>query len=242
MKNILSKVAKPKKDFYSHSYISLKNKYFFHSVGKAANSTVKHFLYTEELAGTGIKYKTVHDRLNSPLVSPYQLSESILEEVLFGEAYYRFTFVRNPFSRLLSCYLDRIQDINSAPYKELVRWSGVEDGHKFSFEEFVVIVCKQADHEQNNHWRLQYADAMCGLVKYDFIGKQESFNEDMMRVWKKIYPQSAVKDFSGINKSPSKTNSSKSLADYWDSHLVRLVAERYEKDFSCFGYHAAILG
>ncbi|WP_154067066.1 hypothetical protein [Pseudomonas sp. CC6-YY-74] len=84
MKNILSKVAKPKKDFYNHSYISLKNKYFFHSVGKAANSTVKHFLYGEELAGTGISYKTVHDRLSSPLISPYQLTESALEEVLFG--------------------------------------------------------------------------------------------------------------------------------------------------------------
>ncbi len=131
--------------------------------------------------------------------------------------------------------------MKSAPYKELVRWSGVKEGHKFSFEEFVTVICEQTDFEQNNHWRLQYADTMSGLVKYDFIGRQENFNEDMGKVWKIIYPKSAVKDFSSINKSPSKTNSTKSLGDYWESHLVKLVAERYEKDFSCFGYNVSIL-
>ena len=111
---------KPKKDFYSHSYISLKNSYFFHSVGKAANSTVKHFLYLEELKGSGLKCRTVHDRVCSPLISPYQLNNGMVKDVLEGN-FFKFTFVRNPYSRALSCYLDRIKNHRTVPYKKLVK-------------------------------------------------------------------------------------------------------------------------
>lgn len=237
-----SKVGKPIKDFYSHSYISVRNKYFFHSVGKAANSTVKHYLYTEELKGTGIKYRTVHERLNSPLVSPFQLDESLLSEVLYSERYFKFTFVRNPYSRILSCFLDRIQDKRSAPYKELVRWAGCEVGYDFEFNEFVELICAQSDYEQNNHWRLQYADAMCGLINYDFIGKQETFSIDMGSVWGKIFPASLIEDFSAINKSPSKTDSRKRLNEYWSEDLMSKFSSRYEKDFEYFGYKKFSLG
>lgn len=230
------KAGKPQKDFYNHSYISLRNKYFFHSVGKAANSTVKHYLYDEELKGTGIKYKTVHERLNSPLISPFQLDDALLSEVLYSENYFKFTFVRNPYSRILSCFLDRIQDKRSAPYKELVRWAGRDVGYDFKFNEFVELICGQSDYEQNNHWRLQYADAMCGLIDYDFIGKQETFSIDMESVWGKIFPASLIKDFSAINKSPSKTDSSRRLNEYWSEDLMLKFSRRYEKDFEHFGY------
>lgn len=236
------KSGKPLKDFYNHSYISLKNKYFFHSVGKAANSTVKHYLYTEELKGTGIKYKTVHERLNSPLVSPFQIDESLLSEVLYSENYFKFTFVRNPYSRILSCFLDRIQDKRSAPYRELVRWAGCEIGYDFKFNEFVELICGQSDYEQNNHWRLQYADAMCGLINYNFIGKQETFSSDMGFIWGKLFPRSINEDFTKVNKSPSQTRSTEKLNNYWSRDLIIKVAERYEKDFCFFNYDKFPLG
>lgn len=237
MNSFINSLDKPEKDFYNHSYISLKNRYFFHSVGKAANSTVKHYLYNEELKGTGIKYKTVHERLNSPLISPFQLDSLLLNEVLLSDKYFHFTFVRNPYSRILSCFLDRIQNINSAPYKELVRWAGREIGYNFTFSEFVALICEQSDCEQNNHWRLQYADAMCGAIKYDFIGKQETFDNDMKIIWKSLFPESSVKDFSKINKSPAKTGSKEKLHEYWNQDLISKVADRYKADFEYFDYN-----
>ena len=81
----LINIEKPIHDLYSHMYISLKNKYLFHSVGKAANSTVKFFLYAGEARGTRYKYESVHDRRSSPLVSPFQLSEKQLIDILKEE-------------------------------------------------------------------------------------------------------------------------------------------------------------
>ncbi|MCO7227699.1 sulfotransferase family protein [Halomonas sp. CnH100-B] len=229
-------VGKPDFDFNSHAYISLKNKYFFHSVGKAANSTVKHFLYGAESKGTKLKYDNVHDRRASPLLSPFQLPEKILAGVMSGKDSFNFTFVRNPYSRLLSCYLDRIVPKQSAPYRELIRYLNKEIGYDFSFDEFVKAICLQSDFEQNNHWRVQYTDVMYEYVNYNFIGKQESFSEDMRCVWNNIYPKLPVPDFGSKNLSPSKTNSSQRVSEYWTDELRSLVSLRYKKDFKTFGY------
>lgn len=229
-------IDKPMHDLYSHTYISLKNKYLFHSVGKAANSTVKYFLYAEEARGTRLKYENVHDRRVSPLISPFQLSNSQLNDIISDEKYFKFTFVRNPFSRLLSCYLDRILPKKSTPYKEVVRYIGKEVGYNVPFPEFVEAVCSQSNYEQNNHWRLQYADAMCDVIKYSYIGKQETFTECMSEVWENIYPGLKVPDFGMKNLSPSKTGSTEKVNSYWTKNLVKLVSERFEKDFVFFEY------
>lgn len=230
------KIEKPIHDLYSHSYISLKNKYFFHSVGKAANSTVKHFLYSAETKGTRFKYENVHDRRLSPLISPFQLSEKEFFEIINRDDFFKFTFVRNPYSRLLSCYLDRIVPMRATPYKELVRKMGKDEGYMVSFQDFIQTICSQSNYEQNNHWRLQYADAMCDVINYDFIGKQESFSSDMSLVWQKIYPKVSLPDFSSQNSSPSKTGSSDKIAQYWNESLIQRVNDRYMLDFKTFGF------
>lgn len=230
------KIEKPIHDLYSHSYISLKNKYFFHSVGKAANSTVKHFLYLGEARGTRFKYENVHDRRLSPLISPFQLTEENLLEIFNSQDFFKFTFVRNPYSRLLSCYLDRIVPKKSTPYKELVRYLEKDIGYEVSFQEFIETICKQSVYEQNNHWRVQYYDTMSDIVNYSFIGKQESFSEDMKTVWKKVYPKLTVPIFDSKNSSPSKTGSTEKVDLYWNSALIRIVNEKYKKDFENFNY------
>lgn len=229
-------IGKPINDFYSHTYISLKNKYLFHSVGKAANSTVKYFLYAEEARGTRLRYTNMHDRRSSPLLSPFQLSEDHLSNVLSSEDFFKFTFVRSPYSRLLSCYLDRIVPRKSTPYKELVRYIGKNEGYNVTFSEFIDAVCSQNNYEQNNHWRLQYADAMCQMINYNYIGKQETFEEDMLKIWGSIYPYSKFDNFGSKNMSLSKTGSSSKVNQYWTPYLIKLVLERFEKDFYHFGY------
>lgn len=227
---------KPVKDINSHFYISLKNDYLFHSVGKAANSTVKHFLYTEELKGSGIKCNTVHDRISSPLLSPFQIKNSLFFDIVQKKDYFKFTFVRNPYSRIVSCYLDRIVQKKSAAYRSLLRFSGKSEGYDFTFDEFVSIIVSQSDYEANNHWRLQYADCCCEVIDYDFVGRQESFSKDMEKVFKKIYPDAPLPDFGNINASPSKSNASSLLDKYWNDRLLLKFNERYAKDFSFFGY------
>lgn len=230
--------VKPLADFYDHSYISLRDKYFFHTVGKAANSTVKHVFYTLELAERGRKLPSVHDRASSPLMSPYQLDDAILSSILKDEAFTRFTFVRDPYSRLVSCYLDRIADVKSRPHAQLVRAMGKTPGYKPSFAEFIDTICGQTSFQQNNHWRVQYDDALAGLIDYDFVGKQESFAADMDKVMSMVTGKPHENVVGEVNASPSKTSAGKRLAELFTPDLARKVQDRYARDFEHYGYEA----
>ena len=236
--NFLDKVAsiKPKADFLALTYISLRNRYVYLAVGKAANSTVKHHLYELEYIGTRFKTKSVHDRQSAPLLSPFQLSDDLLEEVFTGPKYFRFSVVRNPYSRLLSCYLDRIVPCTGAAYRQLIRALGRPEGSTVSFPEFIRLACAQTPFAQNNHWRLQVAEICADVIPYDFIGKQETFAEDMTRIWTRIAPARPAPEFNKANKSPSITGAKSRLKEYYTAELAELVRRAYLADFERFDY------
>lgn len=234
--------TKPTRDFHEHFYISLKHRYGFHTVGKAANSTVKHILYEQELRGTRFPMPSVHDRMAAPLLSPYQFSDSQLTDILFAGDTFLFTFVRNPFSRTLSCYLDRIQDHKSRPYRELMNFIGQKPGYSPSFEEFIDAICAQTQFQQNNHWRSQYSDTLAEHIPYDFIGKQESFDEDIRYVHRRIFGTPLAQGAAATNASPRETSATERMAGYWSTDIRDRFVEKFERDFWFFGYDMGTLG
>jgi hypothetical protein len=236
--NFIDKIAyvKPTADLFNHTYISLRNHYMYTAVGKAANSTVKHHIYQLEYHGTRFKAKSIHDRQSSPLLSPFQLPDDLMEEVFTSSKYYRFSIVRNPYSRLLSCYLDRIVPADSAPYRQLMLLMGKPIGTLVSFAEFIEAVCKQMPYDQNNHWRLQTSEIGTSAIEYDFVGKQENFAADMATVWQHIAPSRILPNFTTENKAPSITSANERLNQYYTPELIEMVKEAYSDDFKTFGY------
>lgn len=236
--NFIDKIGaiKPKADFLNHTYISLRHGYMYAAVGKAANSTVKHHLYELEYAGTRFKTKSVHDRQSAPLLSPFQLPDDLMDEVFTSPKYFRFSVVRNPYTRILSCYLDRIVPADSAPYRQLMQTLKRPAGEKIGFAEFVRAICQQKPFDQNNHWRLQVAEIGLAQIAYDFIGKQETFAEDMARIWSRVAGARPAPDFAAENKAPSITSAEKRLDEFYTSELVALVRNAYRDDFEAFGY------
>lgn len=229
-------ISKPQRDLQDHFYISWKNRYAFHTVGKAANSTVKQIFYKFELQGTRYAMPSVHDRMASPLLNVFQLRAEDLERVFYGDDVFRFTFVRNPFSRILSCYLDRIQDQRSRPYRELVRYMGRPIGHAPSFAEFVEAICSQTAPQQNNHWRVQYYDTMRDALEYHFIGRQETFATDIAYVYRAVTGNPLPPEETSANASPSQTSATKRVLDYWTPDLIELFVRAYQADFEMFRY------
>ncbi|WP_323844037.1 sulfotransferase family protein [Microbulbifer magnicolonia] len=230
------KKTKPISDFNNHTYISLKNKYVYLAVGKAANSTIKHHLYELEYHNTKFKTLSLHDRRCSPLLSPFQLDADFLAEFIKSDDVFKFTFVRNPFSRLLSCYLDRIVPKKSAPYRQLIKLLGKEVGDDISFESFVLGICDQSPYEMNNHWRLQVDEVCYSHINFDYIGRVESFAQDMANVWPKIAGNFESESLGEENKAPSITKSNSRLVDYYSERLVSSVVDKFSRDFEVFGY------
>ncbi len=150
--------------------------------------------------------------------------------------YFKFAFVRNPWDRLVSCYVDKIKSdrtFTNEWYKNgvgrgLHRWKLFYVG--MPFEEFVAAVGEIPDEKADKHFRSQYRflydEAEVCLV--DYIGRLENFDVDPVFRRMGIV---AIK-VPHMHRSTSKTGSS----EYYTEDLRERVAARYAKDLTLFGY------
>lgn len=226
-------------DFENNTNISLVHRYVYFAVDKAANSTIKQCLFEIEYSPIGKVPLTLFDKRCSPLLSPYQIPDDLKQEVFGSSRYFRFAFVRNPYTRLLSCYLDRIQTKSSNARRDLnkeLRRRGLPTD-EVSFERFIHVVCDQPSAAQNSHWRRQFDDLCLDLIDIHYIGRFEHLWDEMayisQRVFGRVLPQMQDR---GINKAPKSTNAGQHLRDYYTRELAELVYESYSRDFESFGY------
>lgn len=244
------KKRKRARDFQNATDISLQNSYVYFAVSKAANSTIKYRLSEVEYYPINAKPVTkynVHEKRCLPLLSPYQLTESLKKEAFYSDNFFRFGVVRNPYSRLLSCYLDRIQLSHVIPTKELIQAMKKrgykegeiceENGTTPSFDGFIRVICEQTSPQQNSHWRRQFDDLLVGDVDLHFIGKFENLWNDMATVSEKIFGK-VLPEMTNPNQnnSPKITQAGSKVKDFYTPELIDLVKDAYHNDFETFGY------
>lgn len=136
--------------------------------------------------------------------------------------YFWFSFVRNPFDRLVSLY--------TWPNLLLRCWRDLRFPYSMTldilppFEEFAKIVCSISD-DVNIHIISQSV-----LIPYehlDFIGRFETITED----WAMLQQRFGLADLPW--KKRSERNEWRS---YYTDELCEMVAQRYARDFELFRY------
>jgi hypothetical protein len=102
-----------------------------------------------------------------------------------------------------------------------------------SFKEFVEFVCNQNIENMNSHWQPQTYYIGFNCMKYDFIGRVETFDKDIQYVFDTIKaPKFIYSHILGkINKSKSMNNQK-----IWTDELASMVYDKYKVDFEAFGY------
>jgi hypothetical protein len=168
--------------------------------------------------------------------SPFQINKQLLLDGMHNvyDDYFKFTFVRNPWDRLLSCYMSKVVPERFAG--SFKSYSNVAFRDDMSFQEFAEAVCLIPDEVANIHFCSQHV-FVCSRgsgnnVLADFVGRFENLEEDFEFVTKRI----------GINAQlphvadTSSTRGSRSYRDFYDEKLARMVGERYRKDIKIFGY------
>ena len=124
--------------------------------------------------------------------------------------YFKFTIVRNPYSRLVSAWKNKF-------------------GHFQDFGDFVhqMVATSDLTKDDNIHIRLQIR--LVPLDKLDFIGRVETFEQDFNHVLGNIgIPQQELP-----HKNKTKH---KHYTEYYDDETRSVVAEKYAKDIEHFGY------
>lgn len=213
--------------------ISIKHNYIYVENPKVACSTIKSVLQRSELNNPNLRYhefNDIHSRAFSPLLQPSQLRG--FDKFVLNMKPFKFCFVRNPYSRLLSAYLDKIHRDTEQRSKVLMAL-GRNTGDVIYFDDFVKTVCDQSTYEMDPHWRIQYYHTLQGLLDFDFVGRIEKFDFDIEVVLANL----------GINKakfySPEKRHAQEAdglLNDFYTPQLRSLVGDKYAVDFEYFGY------
>lgn len=216
------------------THISEKSRCVFVEVPKAGCSVVKRVLQYSEVDGKGVDpAASVHDRSLSPLATPIGGGFD-LDEV-FGEPtpYFRFSFVRNPYSRALSCYLEKIvgeQWLRDLRLPDL----GFAPDDEVSFVEFLRRVQLHEPADMDIHWAPQHHLLSLGKVHYDFLGRFENFQPDLQRVIEHLaldVPPDIL-----ARRTSHVTSAGDRLDDYYDEESVNLVQQIYAGDFAALGY------
>lgn len=201
---------------------------------KVACSTIKRMLQQAEVDRAGGQLvKDVHDKASSPLLSPNDV-EAPLSEVLHGDAYFRFAFVRNPYSRVLSAYLDKLVQSEWERRRHLPAL-GFELGSTPTFLDFLQRIEKQTSFQCDIHWTPQ-----CDLLGWDrmkmhFIGRFENFASDHQAVARKIFGADHER-YCSVRVDFHKTDAQSKIQEHIGVRERDLIERIYERDFDLYCY------
>lgn len=200
-------------------------------VPKVACSSIKRVI------ATIIDVEIPGDGANIHLANFPVIDKTALEQY---ENYWKFSFVRNPWDRLVSCYSEKIKTDNTfvgktnsfvkGVHKGLVKYDMFEAN--MPFDAFLKAVATISDHEADQHFRSQYTfltDSHENLF-LDFIGKFETMDADFRHVMRTLQ---APPD---ITLQQSNKTHHKPYRKYYTDSLLDIFQKRYSKDLSLFGY------
>lgn len=207
--------------------------YVFVEIPKAGCSTIKRTLQSMEAEGRGVRLpENVHDKANSPLQSPADAVLTV-RELLREADLFRFCYVRNPFTRVLSAYLDKIVE-NEWERDRLAPTLGLSPEHISSLKVFLEAVAMQPNHMRDIHWRTQTSLLRPDEIPYDFVGRFESIGASLRRVVTRVSPTA----FGGESERVAfhATNAARKVAHFIGAEEAALVREIFADDFENFGY------
>jgi len=191
------------------------------------------FLHISKCGGTSIE-SVFNVWVNSYSKNYFYVGENyqhsflnqILDKYPSCSNYFKFAFIRNPFSRILSEYKyakKESNDTNNTKSKMPLN---------LSFKEF----CNNLGNNLDQYCYKFHDKSLCdyllneqGELTVDFVGRLENFQKDFDIVCDKIgIPHQQLP-----HTNPTKH---KHYTEYYDDETQAIVAEKYAKDIEYFGY------
>jgi hypothetical protein len=200
--------------------------FFYNRVPKAANTSITQTLFTHST------YRPRLARRDNPKYKfqrPIFLSPSQVHK-LEHEAF-KFTFVRNPYSRVLSAYLDKVGRRKHQGLRFLA-WAEA-NSQPASFLGF----CRYLDAGGlflDMHWAPQVEILCLPLECFDFIGRIESIDRDLNQVLQRVFNVQLESPLPQTGRHHTQAN--QKLKEAYGMEERQIVNRLYATDFLKLGY------
>ena len=190
------------------------------------------------------------DRASYSGVYPLSLPRNVPDRAKLCDRrrFISFTFVRNPWDRMASAFLSKIdrganvRDRQAQNLQSQIRsFFGLPVGHRIGFGQFVRWVVQQNASEMNPHWKPHSERCDTHHMPYEFVGRYETIQEDLLHIlallgWSpSLIPATYYSSLTAAGLS--RANESQRLLKLYDSpELVDLVGHKYRDDIRIGGY------
>jgi len=223
-----------------HSRASVAHRYVAMTVPKVACTTIKMALQTwEGCAPEPGRWADVHASRAGPALLAYPAAQIV--EMLRSPDYLRFSFVRNPYSRLVSAWKSKLawDDPQYDRLRASIRGAcgyPFADGQRAGPVAFRdAVECLLDDPAAfDDHWSRQIDLLAADVIDYHVVGRFERFGQDFHAILRRLQAPAEVIDVASQVYNPPRPMA---LAALYDAPLAGRVYGHYIADFEAFGYH-----
>jgi len=210
--------------------LSARDGFFFNRVPKAANSTIVANLVRLSAARSGRRPRPGREKwyFRRPLFATARDLAAMQDGVAF-------TFVRDPYTRTLSAFLDKILGRTPAARGFYRWWDGTGGGAGGGagtpdFADFCRYLAAGGLYD-DIHWAPQTALLLLPPERFDWIGRFETLDTDLTEILTRIFgPQAAPQGRAGPRSD------ARSALSRYTPETAETVARLYAADFEAFGY------
>jgi hypothetical protein len=227
------------------TYVSTERKYLYCEVPNAGCTSLKWLIHTleglpriEPLQGALRAPRRdlfIHDRGQFRMSSLLDFDDAQQEYILTSPEFFRFTVVRNPYTRLESAWQDTVR--TCAPTYEdwcrRIKGDVPRAGDPLSIvslEEFVDAICQEDLLSCNHHWRLQTANTLYPALNFTHVGRIESMQDTIERFLEHVGRRDLER---------TQSMNGPELSSSYTQGIANKVGALYRPDFASFGYDEA---
>lgn len=200
--------------------------FLYNRVQKSANTYTCMLLY---LIKNNIENMSYTSEMKAHWLRPDDLNA---KQVNALEDLCKFTFVRSPYTRVLSAYNDKIENQLGKNNNNYIIKSD-------SFGEFLDTLA-EGNLYLNKHWVPQTELLAFPPQKFDYIGKVENYRKDFLRISEYFDLQQSIDVSDTLDKNSGRdshrTGSDQQLREYYDDEKIDKVNRLYKSDFDAFNY------
>ena len=216
------------------SYPNLDSKSIYFETPKVACTAIKmSILWNKDPKNKLIKPHKIHAEAQEQLIRLRDMEEDIINEMFFGN-YFRFAFIRSPYTRILSSYLDKIV-ANEYERKRLLPNLGIKENKIITFKHFLELISLIPDQKRDIHFMSQSELLMINKINYNFLGRFENFESDFKFVLDEVLKIEYFNDLKSKSKHHS-TNANSIYKEYFTTEIENMCKQIYINDIENFGY------
>lgn len=200
-------------------------------VPKVANSSIKSSLCKLLIKDPDGGIKTTADRFWQQNTHGETKLITAAQARRLRASHFSFSFVRNPFDRLVAAYNNKVLENEDVPLP--MKSMGLH--HGMPFDAFVQIVCQANPETMDNHVRPQ-AEILLTEKKVvpKFVGRMEHIDDH----WRRLRKRMKLEKLPLLGPLPQKNvrreNKTDIKAYFRTTALIDIVLERYAIDFKRF--------